>query len=75
MVGEDLANFGHQNSPRNTTQITHTIGTNTSVLGPDFNDSQSLLEVLSLLACKLDNHQVVLSSNKRSLALLILDSV
>lgn len=75
MIGEDLAYFSNENGPRNTTEIAHTVGTDSSVFCPHFDDSECLLEILCLLARELDDHQVIFPTNKRSPALLILDSV
>lgn len=72
MVGEYLADFGDQDGPGDTAQVAHTVGTDASVLGPDLNDPQGLLEVLSLLARELDNHKVVLSSDQGSPTLFVL---
>ena len=75
MVGEDLAYFSNEDGPRDTTEIAHTIGTDSSIFGPDLDDSECLLEILCLFAGELDDHQVIFPTNKGSPALLILDSV
>lgn len=75
MVWEYLADFRNKNSPRDTTKIAHTVRTNTSIFSPNLNYSQCLFEVFSLFARKLDDHQVILSTNKWSSALLIFNGV
>jgi len=64
MIGEDLAYFSDQNSPRDTTKIAHTIGADASVLGPSLNHSQSLFEIFSLFPCQFQNHQVIFPTNE-----------
>lgn len=75
VVREDLADLSNEYRPGDTTQVTHDIRADSSILCPDLNHPQSLLEVLRLLASQLQYHQIVLPSEERGPALIILDSI
>jgi hypothetical protein len=71
MMWEDLADFGDEDGPGNTTKVAHTIGGNASIFGPDLHHSESFLEIFDLFSSKFQNHQVIFPTKKRSLTLLI----
>lgn len=73
MEREYLADFGDQNGPRDTSKVAHSVGADASVLCPDLDHSQCLLEILRLFAGQFQDHQVVLSTNERSSTLFIFD--
>ncbi len=75
MIREDLAYFSNEDRPGDTTEITHTIRTDSPIFGPHFDDSECLFKILCLFACELDDHQVIFPANKWGPALLILDRV
>lgn len=71
MVREYLTDFGYKYGPWDTAQITHTVGTNASIFGPDLDHSESFLEVFDLPSSQLQYHQVIFSTQNRCLALLV----
>lgn len=71
MMWEDLADFGDEDGPGNTTKVAHTIGGNASVFGPNLHDSEGFLEVFDLFCSKFQDHQVIFPTQQRSLTLLI----
>lgn len=60
VVREDLANLCHEDGPRNTAQVAHDIWRNTSIFGPNLDDSESLFEVFSLFSSEFEDHKVIL---------------
>lgn len=71
VVGEDLADFGDEDGPGDTTEVPHTVGADASVFGPHFHQSQGFLEVLDLFPRQLQNHQIILPTQDRRLTPLI----
>ena len=73
MVREYLTDLGDQDGPGNTSQITHPVGADSSVFGPDFDDSEGLLEVFGLFPSQLEDHKIVFSADQGGPALFVLD--
>lgn len=67
MVWENLADLGQHNSPRDTTQKSHSIGVNPPIFTPHLNKPQSSLKILQLQSpSKLQNHQIIFPASKSS---------
>jgi hypothetical protein len=73
MVGEDLAYFGNKDGPWDTTEVAHDIGADASVFGPNLDHSKGFLEVVKLFGCVFEYHKVILPTEERGLALIVLD--
>ena len=64
MIGKYLTYLCDQNCPWNTSQVSHTIGTNSSIFGPNLDNPKSLLEILKLLPSQIQNQQIILPAKK-----------
>lgn len=73
MLGEDLTDFGTENSPGDTTEISHLVGANASVFAPNFNKLKERFEPVWVLLNALEDHHVVFATKDGCLALLIWD--
>ncbi len=70
-----MTDLGDQDGPGNTSQIAHPVGADSSVFGPDFDDSEGLLEVFGLFPSQLEDHKIVFSADQGGPALFVLDGV